>query len=92
MGKQTVPRAELWASLMAASLGRGNRHAMTTLSDSAYFVNGADVEDVSKLESGRNGDLWEAWREECKDPMRVVRKIKGHAELQALRGEVALED
>ena len=66
------------------------------MSDSSYFVTGANNKNWQNLLERANGDLWESWDDaerhvlpQCK---MKVEKIKAHAELQALRGEIGAVD
>ena len=92
IGRQTVPRAELWAGIMASDAAVGNPASRETLSDSAYFVNGFVSENVDKLQEGKNGDLWEHWMQEMSCDQHVVRKVKAHAEDDVLMGSMEITD
>ena len=63
-----------------------------TISDRAYFVNGANALNVGSLEQGSNGDLWETWSHEAKEKRHSVLKIKAHAERQVLEATIDIED
>ena len=49
-GKQTVPREELWASILAQQAGRMNENAnsLTTLSDSSYVMLSKELQRRTK--------------------------------------------
>ena len=54
-GEQTVPRAECWAATILLSRIHPNAVARIGI-DAAYVVDG--ISKRSKLEKGKNGDLW----------------------------------
>ena len=92
-GKQTVPREELWASILAQQAGRMNENAnsLTTLSDSSYVVKGAAKKDKDALKTGGNGDLWEEWEAGAKTSHTTC-KVKAHAEDEVVLGQIGCMD
>ena len=92
IGKQTIPRSELWAGILAAEAGLSNSAQKVTISDCAYFVNGAKSENIDNLEQGSNGDLWGHWQNEVKRASHCVEKVKAHAEREVLQEYVAVDD
>ena len=90
--RQTVPRAELWAGIMASDAAVGNPASRETLSDSTYFVNGVVSENIDKLQEGKNGDLWEHWMQEMSCDQHVVCKVKARAEDDVLMGNMETRD
>ncbi len=86
-GKQTVPRAELWAAAWATELGsdekaeEGPGYALDVRADAAYVVNGfASTVSQAKLARGRNGDLWERLKQgvEARTGTVTISKVKAH--------------
>ncbi len=59
-GAQTAPRAELWATSIAAQGSLGG--TVLVMQDSNYAAYGVHVQGATrtKLRTGGNGDLWEA--------------------------------
>ena len=92
-GRQTVPRAEVWAAIMAAhAAAHGQRISLHI--DAAYVVKGLQqVHRQEALRCGTNGDIWDTFIEliETKKLTVTTFKMKSHAETQVLRGEVDLE-
>ena len=85
-GKQTVPRAELWAAILANRLGKTlERGCSVTHSDSLYTVRGANRECKSTLMEGSNGDLWRIQQGE-QDNSQRLEKVKAHNEAGVLNG------
>jgi hypothetical protein len=81
-GRQTVPRAELWAQCMGTMLSSRTRR-VTLGSDAQYCISGADK--AHENNRGRiNGDLWDAfWAQQGKRAAGFdTRKIKSHMEAQ----------
>ena len=94
VGSQTVPRAELWAGIMAQDASKASEVAGTieTLSDSLYYVKGAaDVSKSADVTERKNADLWEAWLD-VQSPTHAVRKVKAHAEAEVLSGDITVRD
>ena len=92
-GRQTVPRAELWAAIMAAHAASIGQQIVLRI-DAAYVVKGLQGgHRQAALRSGPNGDLWDALLELIagKNLVVVAEKIKSHAEKQVLRGDMELE-
>ena len=58
-GKQTVPRAELWAAIMAAQAAAYEQHISLHI-DAAYVVKGLQhVHRQEALRCNANGELWD---------------------------------
>ena len=91
-GRQTVPRAEVWAAIMAAhAAAHGQRISLHI--DAAYVVKGLQrVHKQEALRCGTNGDLWDTLIEliETKKLIVTTVKVKSHAEMQVLRGEISI--
>ena len=93
-GKPTVPRAELWAAIMAARATP--MHGTLSLRiDASYVVTGMRDSGCHQARTkGSNGDLWCVLfdtiqsRQLCVEPV----KVKAHAESQVLLGQVDVED
>ncbi len=80
-GRQTVPRAELWAACMAAEQTDGTS-AFVLNADAAYVVDAAsDMERVERLRRGGNGDLWSrlATANKARGVGVDIRKVQAHA-------------
>ena len=90
-GRQTVPRAEVWAGMMAQALKGNENEEATLLSDSRYFVQGSANPVSRKLKEGTNGDLWEEWEANLPSSLQVC-KVKAHNERGVLRGDVCIDD
>ena len=89
-GKQTVPRAELWAALQAKhAIGEGQ--SATIWSDSAYVVRGGQAYDPEQLHSSYNGDLWQQWDFTNQDAKVGIDKVRAHGEHQVLAGMLDIE-
>ena len=88
-GKQTVPRAETWAGIMAYKASEPVRvvRKTETKSDSLYFVRGFQKADRTCLINGTNGDLWNEFPN-TEPSMHVITKVKAHAEKQVLTGNM----
>jgi hypothetical protein len=95
-GRATVPRAELWAAILAvrsASVGS----TLAIHPDALYVHRGiiAPADGKKRLESGRNGDLWtllfSAVRE--KNVKLLSRRVSSHLDGEmVLAGEVNITD
>ncbi len=86
-GKQTVPRAELWAAAWATELGSDKRadespgYVLDIRADAAYVVNGfASAACRDRLARGRNGDRWEQIKEgaDARAGAVTISKVKAH--------------
>ena len=84
-GKQTVPRAELLAATMAAADFSSEEPHHTTFSDAMYVVKLAASGEAMPKDA--NKDLRKEFLRTNKEKRRVV-KVKAHAEVQVLRGEI----
>ncbi len=92
-GKPTVPRAELWAAILAArSAPQGGSVALQI--DAAYVVKGMAPNRQASLCAGANGDLWCLLIATIQQRSLSVTatKVKAHAESQVLVGTVEMED
>ncbi len=93
-GRPTVPRAELWAAILAAREAPENGDIKLYV-DAAYVFNGiGDTTKQAALKAGLNGDLWTLLLDvvQAKSLRLSTSKVKGHAEKQILRGQVSLRD
>ena len=92
-GRATVPRAELWAAIMAA---REAPHgsAVTLGIDASYVIKGMASQFESRLLHGLNGDLWAMLQGTIQERSLQLLpcKVKAHAEEQVLLGHMDLED
>ena len=92
-GRPAVPRAELWAAILAARAATAGQR-ITIQVDAAYVVKGLSGKtNQMALKAGSNGDLWTALLDlvQAKSLDIHVCKVKSHAEIQVLLGEVSLE-
>ena len=86
-GKQTVPRAELYGTILAREAAGGDQ-ALDILCDAAYVVKGASNYNADQLDAGSNGDLWHrSGMLAHQKPATAVKKIKAHAEAEVLAGK-----
>ena len=92
-GRPTVPRAELWAAILAART-QPPGGTLRLRSDAAYVVRGLQqASAVERLQAGTNGDLWCLLASIIAEKSLAVdvAKVKSHAERRVLLGEVELE-
>jgi ribonuclease HI len=85
-GRQTVPRAELFALILAKSAASTSSPTKVQC-DSAYSVKGAQAYDTERLNSSYNGDLWAKYASIANSTVRVD-KVPAHAEKQTLAGHL----
>ena len=89
-GKQTVPRAELYGTILAREAAGGDQ-ALDILCDAAYVVKGASNYNADQLDAGSNGDLWHrSGMLAHQKPATAVKKIKAHAEAEVLAGKMSV--
>ena len=90
-GKQTVPRAELWAATMAVDSAQdSSHHELIIQSDSSYVVRGAESASRFRMEQGGNGDLWEEFHKQ-KQQRCLIAKVKAHNEFGVLSGQAEVK-
>ena len=93
-GRPTVPRAELWAAILATrTLPQGSSIPLGI--DAAYVVKGMQVPGRRlSLQSGTNGDLWLMLFDaiEARGLHVQTIKVKAHAERSVLLGQIELRD
>ena len=92
-GRQTVPRAEVWAAIMAAHAATDGQ-CISLHADASYVVKGLQqVHKQEALRCGSNGDLWDTLLEliEAKHLTVTTYKVKSHAEVQVLLGDIDTE-
>ena len=97
-GRQTVPRAELGAIKLAASLASPGQ-GLTVFPDATYTSRGLALDDraarLAKLSKGTNGDLWTELVDTLTEQHLDVRanKVRAHARLsEVVAGSVAPEE
>ena len=89
-----MPRAELWAAIVAARTAP-DQHSLTLGVDAAYVVKGMGNPSArARLSSGKNGDLWSAlWELVQRKSLQInARKVKAHGENAVLQGKMELQD
>ena len=80
-GRQTVPRAEIWAVLMVL-LVWGGTYDLTVITDASYTVQGID--DLARRKNGRgpNRDIWQLIYAELDSKagggVLTITKVKSH--------------
>ncbi len=94
-GRQTVPRAELWAACVMSEHADPSKPAHL-LSDAAYIVNTVnDKGRQTRARCGANGDLWSSWAKldgSRSEPVHVT-KVAAHASpVQVLNGSRCFAD
>ena len=86
-GRQTVPRAELYAaSLAAESLATNSEKCGTTYTDAAYVVSCIKVDRAEG--ERKNDDLRTRLRNARQVADQQVEKVKAHAQVDLLQGRV----
>ena len=75
-GKQTVPRAELWAAILEAQ-NTPHGQELELHIDAAYVTNGMDK--MSQLSKGHNGDLWHLLATTVSERQLRVRTVQAYA-------------
>ncbi len=94
-GRQTVPRAELWAACIAANSTDGSTESRLK-ADAAYVVDTtASGQRLERCSRGANGDLWAQYAQanRAKPCPMSVSKVRAHAlPAEALCGRHDLED
>ena len=92
-GKRTVPRAELFASTVAAkAINMRNDKSGTTKVDAAYVVSCAKNEENYACVSMGNRDIRTLYSSARQQVKQVVSKVKSHNESKLLQGELDLID
>ena len=89
-GRQTVPRAELYAATVAARAfqGLGNREGITKV-DAAYIMNCVKQGEKNMAdEYSQNADLRGLFAEARQNVHQSVMNVKSHNEKQLVRGEM----
>ena len=93
-GKQTVPRAEVWA-LAGVCKETAKQLIEVAAIDAKYVVKGVDQEEAKKqLCQGANGDVWQQLRENLRDQGKLkAKKVKSHLPFTAIgEGHITLQD